>query len=100
MVNDEKVVEPVLTESNGVPDYAKDAIGAVARHWFNLRNRGQKSYWPIPVSLAAFLAVAYVSAPSGGGLATDAMVDEEAVPFAAVQGVIVNRCRACQLEMG
>ncbi len=70
-------------------------IGATVRHWFNLRNRGQKSYWPIPVSLAAFLAVAYVSAPSGGGLAIDAMVDDEAVPFAAVQGVIVYRCRAC-----
>jgi uncharacterized membrane protein len=33
-------------------------IGALVRHWFNLRNAGSKAVWPIPAAIAGMAALA------------------------------------------
>jgi uncharacterized membrane protein len=69
------------------------AVGAVVRHWFNLRNRGMPSIWPIPAAVAGLIAVMvasdprfFASAPAAGGAP---------VRFAEVSAVINARCVSC-----
>jgi len=75
------------------------AVGAVARHWFNLRNAGSKAVWPVPVAVIGFVAVAYLASPyfaSTGTASVDA--DAEAVTFAQAYEVLANRCVSCHTE--
>ena len=67
------------------------AIGAWARHFFNLRHRG-KTVWAIPVTAAAAIAGVAVGirperAPSGR--------TEGPVPFAQVREIVQRRCATC-----
>ena len=71
------------------------AIGAVVRHWFNLRNAGHTSHWPIPSAIVAMVALIYaVSLPVGRPDAAVAAGDEP-VSFAAAYEVIAKRCATC-----
>jgi len=74
-------------------------IGAMARHWFNLRNAGSKAIWPVPVAALGFIALAYVASPyfaSPGSASADA--DAEPVTFAQAYEIILNRCVSCHAE--
>jgi uncharacterized membrane protein len=69
------------------------AIGALTRHYFNLRHRGL-NVWPIlVVSAAALLTLALLIEPkahraaAGGGAA--------AVPFSQVHAIVQQRCAPC-----
>jgi uncharacterized membrane protein len=69
------------------------AIGAVVRHWFNLRNKGTPRMWPIPTAVAGLIAVA---------VASDSRLVRSATPgagpqvsFAQVSAVINDRCLTC-----
>lgn len=68
------------------------AVGAVVRHWFNQRNAGQGSVWPIPTAAIVMLALIYVTLPSTRGAAG---ADGEAVTFAQAYEVIAKRCVGC-----
>ncbi len=37
--------------------------GALVRHWYNLRGKGHRNVWILPVAVAAMLALAVVTAP-------------------------------------
>jgi len=68
-------------------------IGAVVRHWFNLRNAGTPAVWPIPVAVAAMVALAaVVSLP---GLSARSGAKGEAVPFQRVREIVTARCTIC-----
>src|SRR2546427_11455247 len=41
-------------------------IGVATRHWFNLRNQGQKNVWMLPAAGLALVALALVTAPRSG----------------------------------
>lgn len=74
-------------------------IGAVARHWFNLRNAGSKAIWPVPAAALGFVALAYLASPyfaSPGSASADA--DAEPVTFAQAYEIISNRCVSCHAE--
>ncbi len=67
-------------------------VGAVVRHWFNLRNDGTTSYWPIPTAIVAMLALIYATLPP---TPTGATAEGEAVSFAQAYEVIAARCVPC-----
>jgi uncharacterized membrane protein len=65
-------------------------IGAWVRHFFNLRHAG-RTVWAIPISAAIAIAVlAILIRPQNESSAGTA-----AVPFAAVQRIVDQRCTAC-----
>ena len=72
------------------------AVGAVVRHWFNLKNAGRIAYWPFPTAAAILLAVIWLATPptflAGAAPATD---DREPVTFAEAYAVIAERCVSC-----
>ena len=69
-------------------------IGALVRHWFNLRNAGSGSIWPVPAAIAAMIMLAgYVSVPGFTGGVNRENVRK--VTFTEVHAIIKTRCTAC-----
>ena len=69
-------------------------IGALVRHWFNLRNSGSNAIWPVPVAVIAIIMLAgYVSVPGFTG--TEKKSLERKVVFSEVQAIIKTRCTTC-----
>ena len=67
-------------------------IGVATRHWFNLRNEGQRNVWILPAAALALVALALVTAPrSGPALATVG----GGVSFANVRLIVARRCAGC-----
>jgi uncharacterized membrane protein len=67
------------------------ALGALVRHYFNLRHLGRNALWIPVTALAGFAVVAYLIRPgSGPAVATGAPV-----PFAQANAVIQERCAPC-----
>ena len=75
------------------------AVGAVARHWFNLRNAGSKAVWPVPAAALGFMALAYLASPyfaTPGTASVDA--DADPVSFAQAYEIVSKRCVSCHAE--
>ena len=69
-------------------------IGALVRHWFNLRNSGSDAVWPIPLAIIALIMLAgYVSVP--GFTSGEEKALTRKVGFAEVQAIVKTRCTAC-----
>lgn len=69
-------------------------IGAMVRHWFNLRNSGSSAIWPVPVAFVGLLLVAgWVSGPQISAKIEAA--NAAPVPFEKVDLIIKTRCTAC-----
>jgi uncharacterized membrane protein len=67
------------------------ALGAVIRHYFNLRHRGL-NVWPVlGVAAAGFIALALLIKPSTSKPAAGAAP----VPFAQVHAIVAQRCAPC-----
>lgn len=66
-------------------------VGAVVRHWFNLRNDGKSSHWPWPTAVAVMLALVWFTLPKPE---TGAAADTD-VTFAQAYEVIAKRCVSC-----
>jgi len=67
-------------------------IGVAMRHWFNLRNQGQRNVWILPAAALALVALALVTAPrSGPALATVG----GGVSFADVRLIVARHCAGC-----
>jgi uncharacterized membrane protein len=69
------------------------AVGAVVRHWFNLRNKGTPRLWPIPAAAAGLIAI--MVAFDSRILASTVAANAEPVAFAQVSAVINERCVSC-----
>jgi len=68
--------------------------GALVRHWFNLRNAGTPSLWPIPAAVVIFLVVAgWASLPTLQAERNAASVGD--VSFTQIRPIIDARCLAC-----
>lgn len=70
------------------------AVGAVIRHWFNLKNAGRIAWWPIPAGVALFVAVMVATAPDGGD-GTAGGGRTAPVAFAEVKEIVDRRCVNC-----
>jgi len=81
-------------EWNWVILLAISAIGALVRHWFNLRGQGHRNVWILPVAAVAMLALAVVSAPASVRSSPD-VSGHERVSFAEIAPIIGSRCLPC-----
>ena len=68
------------------------AIGALVRHWFNLRHVGRTALWIPPVAIAGLAVVAYLIRPDSGGGAPPAGAP---VSFAQANAIVQQRCVPC-----
>lgn len=69
-------------------------VGGLVRHWFNMRNAGNKGIWPVPASIVAILLVFWFASPWGPTAATVAESDEP-ISFAQAYDVIAKHCISC-----
>ncbi|HHH26890.1 MAG TPA: hypothetical protein ENK57_00860 [Polyangiaceae bacterium] len=63
-------------------------VGAGVRHWFNLKGKGKKNVWILPVAAAGMVGLALVSAPQSTEYEGEAT-------FAMVRDIIERRCTEC-----
>jgi uncharacterized membrane protein len=68
-------------------------ISACARHYFNLKNKGRKIVWILPVALAAFALLAVISQPQPVALSSS--TDHGEARFWQVRQIIDQRCLGC-----
>ncbi len=67
-------------------------VGALVRHWFNLRNAGTPKLWPVPAAVAVMAALIAATLPDDTQMAGD---EDEFVSFAAAYEVISRHCVSC-----
>ncbi len=63
-------------------------VGALVRHWFNLRGMGQKNVWILPVGALGMIGLALVTTPKS-------YADYRDVEFVEVRGILEERCLPC-----
>jgi len=68
-------------------------IGAGARHWFNLRSRGQANSWILPVAAVGIFGLAVVG--SLESITVDVDVEHAQIEYSRVQSIIEKRCVVC-----
>ena len=69
-------------------------IGALVRHWFNLRNSGSSAIWPVPVAIVAMASLAaWISGPQVA--AKIAAAKAPPVPFEKIETLVKTRCSSC-----
>lgn len=69
-------------------------IGALVRHWFNLRNSGSPAIWPVPVSILAMVSLAaWISGPQV--MAKIEAANAPPVAFEKIEMVVKTRCSSC-----
>lgn len=66
-------------------------IGALTRHWFNLRGVGRRSAWLLPAAALGLIGLALVTAPRTRGGAPSGVT----ASFADARVVIARRCAPC-----
>ncbi|MAQ18028.1 MAG: hypothetical protein CMN30_24925 [Sandaracinus sp.] len=62
--------------------------GALTRHWFNVRGKGEKNVWVLPVAAMLMLGLAFVTKPK-------TYADHRPVQFSEVRQVIERHCVRC-----
>lgn len=67
-------------------------IGALARHFFNLRNKGRENHLLLPIAALGMMALAFVTRPS---TTVTAAVAAPSVSFEEVHAVVQKRCVPC-----
>jgi len=68
-------------------------VGALTRHWFNLRNQGRRAVWILPAAAIGMVALAFVTQPKR--LPAPPAGATVGVAFTDVRVVIARRCAAC-----
>lgn len=75
---------------------AISAIGAGARHYFNLKHKGHHAPWILPAAALALVALAFVLRPAPRPAAAGAASSAPAAPtYAAVEEILKARCVTC-----
>jgi uncharacterized membrane protein len=68
------------------------ALGALTRHYFNLRHSGRNPWWILAIAAAGTVALAIVIRPQAS---SSSHLAGPAPSFATVQAIIANRCAPC-----
>lgn len=66
-------------------------IGAIIRHHFNLKSKGQYNVWILPIASVAILALAFVSKPNTPSVANAT----QTISYAQIAPIIKERCLPC-----
>jgi len=64
--------------------------GAIVRHWFNLKGRGQRNVWLWPLAALAIIGLAFVTRP-----ATVAPVEGDVSFATVIHPIVQKRCTPC-----
>ena len=67
------------------------ALGALTRHYFNLRHSGRNAWWILAAAAAGLLALAIAIRPPSSSSNASGPVPS----FATVQAIVANRCAPC-----
>jgi uncharacterized membrane protein len=67
------------------------ALGALVRHYFNLRHAGGNPWWILAVAAAGVIVLAILMRPAS----TASRASGPAPSFAEVQAIVANRCAPC-----
>ena len=71
-------------------------VGAVIRHFYNMRHAGMPSpWWTWGVAAAGMVLIVWLSATPPGGEERAASVAPEPVAFADVENIVLSRCSMC-----
>jgi uncharacterized membrane protein len=68
------------------------ALGALVRHYFNLRHKGRNAWWILAAAGAGTVALAIALRPSSS---TPANASGPPPSLATVQAIVANRCAPC-----
>lgn len=74
---------------------ALSLIGAGARHYFNLKHKGQHKVWILPTAAVAMMALAFVMRPT---TLVPAQATSNSIVYADVEEIIAQRCATCHAE--
>jgi len=67
------------------------ALGALTRHFFNVRHSGRSPWWILGVAASGLVALAIAIRPSASAPAASGPPPT----FATVQAIVANRCAPC-----
>ena len=70
-------------------------IGALTRHWFNLRGQGHQNRWILPVAALGFIAVAMYSKPESSSQGVLAEGEKPIDFYSQVYPIVLSRCTPC-----
>jgi uncharacterized membrane protein len=71
-------------------------VGAVIRHFYNMRHAGRPNpWWTWGVAGAGMALVVWLSAATPSGEEGAAALTPEPVPFAEVENIVLSRCSMC-----
>ena len=72
-------------------------IGAIVRHFFNLKNKGHLNIWILPLAMVAIFALIFVTKPADSITNSPDTVTfgTEHIPFALVRTILDQRCVSC-----
>ena len=71
------------------------ALGALVRHFFNLRHVGRNAWWIPATAVVGFGLVAFLIRPNNTAVQGAAASGQPAVSFAKANAVIQQRCVPC-----
>ena len=78
---------------------ALSLIGAGARHYFNLKHKGQHKVWILPAAALAMFALAFVTRPKPIVYqAASAGIKEEKLIYSDIHPIIDKHCVSCHAE--
>ena len=69
-------------------------VGASIRHWFNLRGKGIKNYWLMPLALSLLLLLVFYTKPEPQTIATNSTSAQQISDLTAMQ-IIDKHCISC-----
>ena len=70
-------------------------VGAMTRHWFNLKGKGIINRWLLPVSAIAFIGIAIVAKPEKPQVQQLAEGEKPIDFYSEVYPIILSRCTPC-----
>jgi uncharacterized membrane protein len=75
-------------------------VGAVIRHFYNVRHTGRPSpWWTWGVAAAGMAVIVLLSAGGPSHAERAAALPEQQVAFADVEGVVLSRCSMCHAAL-
>ena len=78
---------------------ALSLIGAGARHYFNLKHKGQHKQWILPVAALAMVSLAFVTKPAPIKRVGNAnSASETQLYYSDIQPILEKHCVSCHME--
>ena len=67
-------------------------IGAAVRHWFNLKGKGVKNRWLLPLAAVAMVALVYLTKPVSLNQQASQIIESQAM------AIVAKHCQSCHAQ--